>query len=359
MQKMFKKVLAGMLTVCMVAGLGVLITPMTTHANPNINVTINGIQVTFTDQHPVIRDGRTLVPVAEVFRALDFDVQWDGATQQATLTRGTDIVVVTVGSRTFTVNGATHTLDVPAQIINGRTMLPIAPLLQSLGYPVNWDAATQTVEVTGTTILAPISAGPTIPAEPTPPSFAPPANITTAEDFYDIVERHPNGLLTVRTDTGELVTIAITDQGRAALREMGEVVERTGLAIGVQTLVSFQGIPVTNPEAVMTQGGAVPATQLVTPTPIDTRGGIVEIHREDGSRLGNFMIGDNAALSIIGFEDGERVRITLIEPPNGFTLRQFVNDGTAQGVNSRGQPYVYLNTRFGHGIGPIFTLITG
>jgi len=39
-----------------------------------ISVTINGEAVSFTDQEPVIIDGRTLVPVRGVFEALGFDV---------------------------------------------------------------------------------------------------------------------------------------------------------------------------------------------------------------------------------------------------------------------------------------------
>ena len=41
-----------------------------------------------------------------------------------------------------------HNLDVPAQIIGGRTMLPIAAVVRSVGYEVDWDAETRTVVIT-------------------------------------------------------------------------------------------------------------------------------------------------------------------------------------------------------------------
>jgi hypothetical protein len=83
---------------------------------------------------------------------LGFDVGWNGATQQATLTSPDYTVILTVGSTAFTTNGTSHTLDVPAQIIGGRTMLPIRAVLESVGYDLDWDAATRTVVVSSAPI---------------------------------------------------------------------------------------------------------------------------------------------------------------------------------------------------------------
>ena len=55
------------------------------------------------------------------------------------------IVVLTIGSSNFTVNGITHTLEVPAQIIGGSTMLPLRAVVESVGMSIDWDGATRTV----------------------------------------------------------------------------------------------------------------------------------------------------------------------------------------------------------------------
>jgi len=109
-----------------------VIMPVSLYAN-EISVTINGQQVSFADQGPVIIDGRTLVPVRGVFEALGFDVGWNQTTQTATLTSADYAVIITVGSSAFTTNGISHNLDVPAQIIGGRTMLPIRAVVESVG----------------------------------------------------------------------------------------------------------------------------------------------------------------------------------------------------------------------------------
>lgn len=117
-----------------------------TYAN-DTNVSIDGTAINWQSQRPVIEDGRTLVPIRDVFEGLGFDVAWDGATQTVTLERPTHTVLLTVGQDTFTTNGYSHELDVPAQIINGSTLLPLRAVVESIGYTIGWDGATSTVLV--------------------------------------------------------------------------------------------------------------------------------------------------------------------------------------------------------------------
>jgi len=112
-----------------------------------LSVTIDGQPVAFTDQAPVVVQGRTLVPVRGVFEALGFDVAWYEATQEVILRGPAHTVTITIGRDTFESNGVLRPLEVPAQTINGRTMLPIRAVLESVGLEVGWDAAINTVWV--------------------------------------------------------------------------------------------------------------------------------------------------------------------------------------------------------------------
>ena len=160
---------------------------MTTHANePPITVTIDGQQVIFNDQQPVIIDDRTLVPVRGVFEQMGFDVKWHPDTRQAELTRANDVILITIGSRTFTTNGESQTLDVPAQIVNDRTMLPLRSVLESVGYSLEWDDATRTVIITS---LAEITPPPELPPTDETPlngsqAISAPAGITMNISSY-------------------------------------------------------------------------------------------------------------------------------------------------------------------------------
>jgi uncharacterized repeat protein (TIGR02543 family) len=109
-------------------------------------------------------DGRTLVPVRGVFEQLGFIVSWYENPQTVILSRDCEslpagmheIVIIRIGRDTFSVGVSgehsppqeRHTLDVPAQIINGRTMLPIRAVLEAVGYSVEWHRLTRTIAIT-------------------------------------------------------------------------------------------------------------------------------------------------------------------------------------------------------------------
>ena len=124
-----------------------LIPAQTVFANTDVRVTIEGEPIIFEDQPPVIVGGRTLVPVRGVFEKLGFEVDWNNATRQAILTSDHHTVVLTAGSSIFVTNGDNRELDVYVQIIGDRTMLPIRAVLESVGYFVDWDAQTRTVQI--------------------------------------------------------------------------------------------------------------------------------------------------------------------------------------------------------------------
>jgi len=108
---------------------------------------VNGVAKVM-DAAPYIKDGRTYMPIRFLGYAMgltDADIVWDDATQKVTMTKGDNVVELTVGSTSITVNGETQTMDVAPEISNGRTMLPARFVAEGLGYVVGWDATTQTV----------------------------------------------------------------------------------------------------------------------------------------------------------------------------------------------------------------------
>ena len=110
----------------------------------NLYVDMNLIH---TDTPPTIVEGRTLVPVRAIFEAIGATVEWDGATSTATGVRGDTTVIIQIDNTTAYVNGEARTLDVPAQLINGRTMVPARFISEAMGCDVTWDAKTETAAV--------------------------------------------------------------------------------------------------------------------------------------------------------------------------------------------------------------------
>ena len=111
----------------------------------DISVNLDGENVEFSAQSPVIIDGRTLIPLRGVFEKLGYEIGWDGDTKTATFVKELTIVKVTANSPQLTVGGASFPLDVPAQIINGSMMLPLRAVGEATGLEVDWDRETKTV----------------------------------------------------------------------------------------------------------------------------------------------------------------------------------------------------------------------
>ncbi|MGS0763257.1 copper amine oxidase N-terminal domain-containing protein [Syntrophomonas curvata] len=108
---------------------------------------VNGVSKVM-DVAPYIKGDRTYVPVRYLGYGLgvaEADVVWDEATQKVTLTKGDNVVEMTIGSTTITVNGEAQTMDVAPEIASDRTMLPARYVAEGLGYHVGWDPGSQTV----------------------------------------------------------------------------------------------------------------------------------------------------------------------------------------------------------------------
>ncbi len=114
---------------------------------PPITIEIDG-QLLRTDVPPVILDGRTMVPLRDIFEALDTEVDYDAETRAITGTTAQTSIQLTVDSTQATVNGEEVTLDAPATVMDGRTLVPVRFIAESTGQDVGWEARTRTVLIT-------------------------------------------------------------------------------------------------------------------------------------------------------------------------------------------------------------------
>ena len=129
-----------MVLVPIVVSVLVITSVATSLAIQPLRVFLNDVQVVFPDQLPVIESGRTLVPARFVSEALGAEVTWNGATQSVTVVQEGKTIVLVIGQRNVTVEGRTVSLDVPARIINSRTMVPLRFVSEVLGAQVEWRA---------------------------------------------------------------------------------------------------------------------------------------------------------------------------------------------------------------------------
>lgn len=106
--------------------------------NQAVEVKLNNMALTF-DVSPISVQGRVLVPLRIIFEELGMEVVWDGATKTITGSKDGVTVKLQQDSKIAYVNGKQVALDVPAQAIKGRILVPVRFIAESTGAKVFWE----------------------------------------------------------------------------------------------------------------------------------------------------------------------------------------------------------------------------
>lgn len=120
--------------------------PMNASAAGDIKIEVNG-SVIVPDAKPFITNGVTMVPLRFVSEPVGAVLDWDQASQTATLYRNELVVKVTMGNKIAYVNGEPMEMLMAASTVNDRTFVPLRFVAEGLGAAVNWISKTSTVTV--------------------------------------------------------------------------------------------------------------------------------------------------------------------------------------------------------------------
>lgn len=112
--------------------------------NCDITVYINGKCLDF-DVPPYIKNGRTLVPFRAIFEELGAEVEWIEESQTVNALWDELPISLKIGSNVLKRKNREFTLDVPAEIKDGRTMVPLRAVAEACRCEVTWHEATSTV----------------------------------------------------------------------------------------------------------------------------------------------------------------------------------------------------------------------
>lgn len=118
--------------------------------------------------------GRTMVPIRFVVQALGAQVNWDSQAKLATVTANGVTIVLQAGQKNAQVNGKATTMDTVAVIKNGRVMVPLRFVGESLEATVQWEAAQRAVVISTAKASAGVEAAPAFAEGYFPPAISHP-----------------------------------------------------------------------------------------------------------------------------------------------------------------------------------------
>ncbi|MCL2387760.1 MAG: copper amine oxidase N-terminal domain-containing protein [Defluviitaleaceae bacterium] len=146
-------------------------------ASPRIRIDGQFVNIPDNDQQPIIIEGTTVVPLRVTMEALGFEVFFTESDGSILLHSSSQSIMLPtrpiaehlvkgfpIGERVgtndyyFTANylytsntryaaGVIIPLDVPAQIINGRTMIPVRAVAEVTGMTVTWDGDNRIIDI--------------------------------------------------------------------------------------------------------------------------------------------------------------------------------------------------------------------
>lgn len=147
MKKIVSLLVAVTLAFSMFGALGVL----AADEDQPITVIYNGTAIEF-DQPPVTMFDRTLVPMRAIFEAMGADVSWVEDTETILATRDDITIALQIDNNMLFKNTGSNKesieLDVPAQLVGDRTMVPVRAISEAFTANVGWDEDTKTVTIT-------------------------------------------------------------------------------------------------------------------------------------------------------------------------------------------------------------------
>lgn len=114
--------------------------------NYNIRVAINGTLQTFSNP-PFIYDNTTYVPLYDLGKAIGGSVWWNNTSNTVGINKNDNMIAFVRGSGLARVNGVQKKMP-PSIVIDGVTYAPLRFIAENLGYNVELNSSTQTVNVT-------------------------------------------------------------------------------------------------------------------------------------------------------------------------------------------------------------------
>lgn len=116
------------------------------HKVAKLPVFLNGKQLSF-DVPPEIVNNRTFMPIRKIAEALGAEVGWDNSTKRITISKGDTVVEFVPDEAVAYINGQKVELPAKPYIKNRRTLVPLRLIIEAFKAEINWDSTYKTIAI--------------------------------------------------------------------------------------------------------------------------------------------------------------------------------------------------------------------
>lgn len=167
------------------------------------NEVILGNKTDAIEVAPYTKNGRTLVPLRFMEKALGAKVSWDEITETATLAFNGKSLSVTIGSFDAMVDGVPVKLDVPPELKKGRTFVPLRFISENLGARITYDPNEQRIVI----LYVDFDGWTEIEDQTTKLVLKIPTNFEVYQSDISLQLKTPNGtIFTIKSDSRDINT---------------------------------------------------------------------------------------------------------------------------------------------------------
>lgn len=167
------------------------------------SVVINGTPLV-TSRLPVNMRGNLMLPMRDVFEALNSEIKWFAAERKVMATRGHTVIELWLDVPFATINGQRVSLPMAPTLLNAATYVPLRFPAEAFGGSVNWDGATRTAFID----IPPAEGGTTPPPVVTPPAV----QETILQGLLMQIFETPRRQVLMQDAAGNLKPVPLTDQ---------------------------------------------------------------------------------------------------------------------------------------------------
>ena len=100
-----------------------------------------------TDVSPVVKEGRTLVPIRAIAESFGAMVDWDQGMFLVIIDTDETTILLKIGDDLYVVNDEAKKMDTSALLFKDRTLVPLRFVAEALGYIVDYDEGSDTITI--------------------------------------------------------------------------------------------------------------------------------------------------------------------------------------------------------------------